>query len=59
LHAVREKHQKNGLVSFFGSAAAIVLCMPLTIEHIQATSMDRIVNGVEVWQFVNDYIWFK
>ncbi|KAG1771380.1 hypothetical protein EV702DRAFT_1049002 [Suillus placidus] len=54
-HAVREKHQKNRLVSFFGSAAAIVLCMPLTIECIQATSMDGIVNSVEVRRFVNDF----
>ncbi|KAG2340572.1 hypothetical protein BDR05DRAFT_950298 [Suillus weaverae] len=54
-HAAREKRQKNRLVSFFGSAAAIVLCMPLTVERIQATSVDGIVNGVEVRRFVNDF----
>ncbi|KAG1855285.1 hypothetical protein F4604DRAFT_1685768 [Suillus subluteus] len=41
--------------SFIGNAAAVVLCVPVTIEHIQTTSVDGIVNGVEVRRFVNDF----
>ncbi|KAG2355219.1 hypothetical protein BDR07DRAFT_1493447 [Suillus spraguei] len=54
-HAVREKRRKNRLVSFIGNAAAIVLCVPVTIECIQTTSVDGIVNGVEVRRFVDNF----
>lgn len=53
-HTVRERRRKNRLVSFIANAVAMVLCVPVTIERIQTTSVDGIVNGVEVRRFVND-----
>ncbi|KAG2062728.1 hypothetical protein BDR04DRAFT_1164724 [Suillus decipiens] len=32
----------------------MVLCVPVTIERIRTTSVDGIMNGVEVRRFVND-----
>ncbi|KAG2359803.1 hypothetical protein BDR07DRAFT_1378418 [Suillus spraguei] len=54
-HVVRERRRKNKLFSFIGNAIAMVLCVPVTIERIQTTSVDGIVNGVEVRQFINDF----
>ncbi|KAG1786647.1 hypothetical protein EV424DRAFT_1551381 [Suillus variegatus] len=54
-HAVKERPRNNRLFSFIGNAAAMVLCVPVTIERIQTTSVDGIVNGVEVRRFVNDF----
>ncbi|KAG2062948.1 hypothetical protein BDR04DRAFT_1164433 [Suillus decipiens] len=54
-HAVRERRQKNRLFSFIGNVVAMVLCVPVTIERIRTTSVDGIVNGVEVRRFVNDF----
>jgi len=38
-----------------GDAAATILCMPITIERIRNTSVDGIIDGVEVRRFVNDF----
>ncbi|KAG2092957.1 uncharacterized protein F5147DRAFT_779520 [Suillus discolor] len=37
-----------------GNTAATVFCMPVTIESIKRTSIDGIVNGVEVKSFVDN-----
>jgi hypothetical protein len=38
-----------------GNAAAMVLCMPITIGRIRRTSVDGILNGVEVNSLVDDF----
>ncbi|KAG1783332.1 hypothetical protein EV702DRAFT_1041021 [Suillus placidus] len=54
-HAVREKPRSCQLLVFMGSAAAMMLCMPITIGRIRSTSVDGILNGVEVNSFVDDF----
>ncbi|KAG1861036.1 hypothetical protein C8R48DRAFT_673606 [Suillus tomentosus] len=54
-HAVREKHRRCKLLVFIGNAAAMVLCMPITIDRIRSTSVDGILNGVEVNSFIDDF----
>ncbi|KAG0694142.1 hypothetical protein DFH29DRAFT_1006601 [Suillus ampliporus] len=54
-HAVREKHRSCKILVFMGNAAAMVLCMPITIDRIRCTSIDGILNGVEVNLFVDDF----
>ncbi|KAG1893337.1 uncharacterized protein F5891DRAFT_1196569 [Suillus fuscotomentosus] len=54
-HAVREKRKNNKILSAVGSAAVTILCMPITIERIRNTSVDGIVNGIEVRRFVDDF----
>ncbi|KAG2352865.1 hypothetical protein BDR07DRAFT_1383805 [Suillus spraguei] len=53
-HAVKEKHRKCKLLFFMGNTAATVFCMPVTIESVKRTSIDGIVNGVEVKNFVDN-----
>jgi hypothetical protein len=36
------------------NAAATVFCMPITIDSVKRTSVDGIVNGVEVRNFVDN-----
>lgn len=36
------------------NTAATVFCMPVTIESVKRTSVDGIVNGVEVKNFVDN-----
>lgn len=38
-----------------GNTAAMVLCMPITIDRIKSTSVDGILNGVEVNSFIDDF----
>ncbi|KAG2053006.1 hypothetical protein BDR06DRAFT_1009118 [Suillus hirtellus] len=54
-HAVREKHRSCKILVFMGNAAAMMLCMPITISRIRSTSVDGILNGVEVNSFVDDF----
>ncbi|KAG1858589.1 hypothetical protein C8R48DRAFT_775026 [Suillus tomentosus] len=54
-HAVREKHRKFKLLEFMSNSAATVLCMPVTIARVRSTSVDGIVNGVEVQSFIDDF----
>ncbi|KAG1794064.1 uncharacterized protein BJ212DRAFT_1490174 [Suillus subaureus] len=54
-HAVRERRKKNKLLSAVSSAAVTMLCMPITVERIRNTSVDGIVNGIEVQRFVDDF----
>ncbi|KIK32958.1 hypothetical protein CY34DRAFT_18689 [Suillus luteus UH-Slu-Lm8-n1] len=37
-----------------GNAAATVFCMPITVDGVKRTSVDGIVNGVEVRTFVDN-----
>ncbi|KAG1898672.1 uncharacterized protein F5891DRAFT_1190442 [Suillus fuscotomentosus] len=54
-HTVREKHRKFKLLHFMGNAAATMFCMPITIARVKSTSVDGIINGVEVQSFINDF----
>ncbi|KAG2737390.1 hypothetical protein P692DRAFT_20761925, partial [Suillus brevipes Sb2] len=54
-HALREKHRSCNALVFMGNAAAMVLCMPITIGRIRRTSVDGILNGVEVNSLVDDF----
>ncbi|KAG0695164.1 hypothetical protein DFH29DRAFT_1005687 [Suillus ampliporus] len=54
-HAVRERRRTWKLLVFMGNAAAMILCMPITIDRIKSTSIDGIVNGVEVNSFIDDF----
>ncbi|KAG2113384.1 hypothetical protein DEU56DRAFT_761946 [Suillus clintonianus] len=54
-HAVRKNHRTCKLLVFMGNAAAMVLCMPITIDRIKSTSVDGVLNGVEVNSFINDF----
>ncbi|KAG1787248.1 uncharacterized protein HD556DRAFT_1503378 [Suillus plorans] len=56
-HAVEEKHTKFKLLHSMGNTTATILCMPITIAItcIKSTSVDGIVNGVEVQSFINDF----
>lgn len=38
-----------------GNTAATMLCMPITISRVKRTSIDGIVNGVEVQSFIDDF----
>ncbi|KAG2050820.1 hypothetical protein BDR06DRAFT_974248 [Suillus hirtellus] len=38
-----------------GNVAATILSMPVTIDHIRSTSVDGIVNGVDVKAFINNF----
>lgn len=37
------------------NVTATVLCMPITIERVRSTSVDGIINGVEVQGFIDDF----
>ena len=37
------------------NAAAMMLCMPIMIDRIKSTSVDGIVNGVEVNSFIDGF----
>lgn len=37
------------------NSAATVLCMPITIARVRSTSIDGIINGVEVQSFIDDF----
>ncbi|KAG1851134.1 hypothetical protein F4604DRAFT_1686940 [Suillus subluteus] len=52
---LREREDKYKLLSFIGNATATMLCMPITIERIRSTSIDGIINGVEVQSFIDDF----
>ncbi|KAG1852162.1 hypothetical protein F4604DRAFT_1933728 [Suillus subluteus] len=54
-YVVRERESKYKLLSFIGNATATMLCMPITIERIRSTSIDGIINGVEVQSFIDDF----
>ncbi|KAG1795688.1 uncharacterized protein HD556DRAFT_1442014 [Suillus plorans] len=54
-HAVRERHTKFKLLHFVGNTAATMLCMPITFSRVRSTSVDGIVNGVEVQSFIDDF----
>ncbi|KAG1886260.1 hypothetical protein F4604DRAFT_1675905 [Suillus subluteus] len=54
-HAVRERESKYKLLLFTGNATATMLCMPITIKRIRSTSIDGIINGVEVQSFIDDF----
>lgn len=54
-HAVREKPRSCQLLVFMGNVAAMMLCMPITIGRIRSTSVDGILNGVEVNLFIDDF----
>ncbi|KAG2335414.1 hypothetical protein BDR05DRAFT_954091 [Suillus weaverae] len=54
-HVVREKPRSCQLLVFMGNVAAMMLCMPITIGRIRSTSIDGILNGVEVNSFVDNF----
>ncbi|KAG1779681.1 hypothetical protein EV702DRAFT_1195054 [Suillus placidus] len=54
-HVVREKPRSCQLLVFMGNATAMMLCMPITIGRIRSTSVDGILNRVEVNSFVDDF----
>ncbi|KIK41669.1 hypothetical protein CY34DRAFT_107206 [Suillus luteus UH-Slu-Lm8-n1] len=54
-HELREKHRSCKALVFMGNAAAMMLCMPITIGRIRRTSVDGILNGVEVNSLVDDF----
>lgn len=54
-HAVREKHRSCKILVFMGNAAAMMLCIPITIGRIRRTSVDGVLNGVEVNSFIDDF----
>ncbi|KAG1879047.1 hypothetical protein F4604DRAFT_1923189 [Suillus subluteus] len=54
-HALREKHRMCKLLVFVGNAAAMVLSMPIMIDRIKSTSVDGILNGVEVNSFIDNF----
>ncbi|KAG1722281.1 uncharacterized protein EDB91DRAFT_1256148 [Suillus paluster] len=54
-HAVIEKRRTCKALYFMGNTAATILCMPITIDHIRNTSVDGIVNGVDVRTFIDDF----
>ncbi|KAG2155194.1 uncharacterized protein EDB93DRAFT_1101784 [Suillus bovinus] len=53
-HAVKEKRRNCKLLCFMSNTAATVFCMPVTIKSVKRTSVDGIVNGVEVKNFVDN-----
>ncbi|KAG2343795.1 hypothetical protein BDR05DRAFT_947901 [Suillus weaverae] len=54
-HVVREKSRRCKLLVFMGNAAAMVLRMPIMVDCIKSTSVDGVMNGVEVNSFINDF----
>lgn len=54
-HAVIEKRRTCKALYFMGNTAATILCMPITIDRIRNTSVDGIVNGVDVKTFIDDF----
>ncbi|KAG2105835.1 uncharacterized protein F5147DRAFT_654077 [Suillus discolor] len=54
-HAVIEKPRTCKALYFMGNTAATILCMPITIDCIKNTSVDGIVNGVDVRTFIDDF----
>ncbi|KAG0707426.1 hypothetical protein DFH29DRAFT_871454 [Suillus ampliporus] len=54
-HAVIERRIKYKCLSLIGNAAAMMLCMPITVERIRDTSVDGIINGVEVQAFIDAF----
>ncbi|KAG2739668.1 hypothetical protein P692DRAFT_201873011 [Suillus brevipes Sb2] len=54
-HAVRETHRSCKLLVFMSNAAAMMLCMPITIGRIRSTSIDGVLNGVEVNSFIDGF----
>jgi hypothetical protein len=54
-HAVREKSRRCKLLVFMGNTAAMAMCMPITVDRIKSTSVDGIMNGVEVNSFIDDF----
>ncbi|KAG2108588.1 hypothetical protein DEU56DRAFT_759707 [Suillus clintonianus] len=54
-HAVVEKRRTCKALYFMGNTAATILCMPITIDRIRNTSVDGIVNGVDVRTFIDDF----
>ncbi|KAG1792277.1 uncharacterized protein HD556DRAFT_1309354 [Suillus plorans] len=52
---VRERPRKYKFLSWMANIAATMLCMLITIECIRSTSVDGIINGVEVQTFINDF----
>ncbi|KIK34657.1 hypothetical protein CY34DRAFT_17569 [Suillus luteus UH-Slu-Lm8-n1] len=53
-HAAKEKRRNCRLLFFMGNTAATIFCMPVTIESVKRTSVDGVVNGVEVRNFVEN-----
>ncbi|KAG1831701.1 hypothetical protein EV424DRAFT_1342699 [Suillus variegatus] len=54
-YVVRERHTKFKLLHFVGNTAATMLCMPITFSRVRSTSVDGIINGVEVQLFIDDF----
>ncbi|KAG1758509.1 hypothetical protein EDD22DRAFT_849952 [Suillus occidentalis] len=54
-HVIREKPSKFKLLCSMGNTTAKMLCMPITISHIKSTSINGIINGVEVQSFIDDF----
>ncbi|KAG1805829.1 uncharacterized protein BJ212DRAFT_1303894 [Suillus subaureus] len=52
---LRERPRKHKFLSWMANVAATVLCMLITIERIRSTSVDGIINGVEVQMFIDDF----
>lgn len=54
-HMVIEKPRTCKALYFVSNIAATILCMPITIDRIRNTSVDGIVNGVDVRTFIDDF----
>ncbi|KAG2029662.1 hypothetical protein BDR03DRAFT_987621 [Suillus americanus] len=52
---LRETHRSCKLLVFMSNAAAMMLCMPITIGRIRSTSIDGVLNGVEVNSFIDGF----
>ncbi|KAG2084072.1 uncharacterized protein F5147DRAFT_659953 [Suillus discolor] len=50
-----EKPRTCKALYFVSNTAATILCMPITIDHIRNTSIDGIVNGVDIRTFIDDF----